>query len=136
MSPPPQPATFLLPLLAKAFPLPEVVPRPPGTPSPATSQERSGLAAQEPSRRRRPLRGQRDKRKTRPGGFSINVFGGGSGQSGLPSSSYSISDGERGGGQATLASHGLTTSTGTASTTRAGSSDSMAPTSTSWKGEK
>ena len=93
---PPSLPRFSSPLLAEPFPLPEVVPRPPGTPSPATSQERSGLAAQEPSRRRRPLGGQRDKRKTRPGGFSINVFGGGSGQSGLPSSSYSISDGHLG----------------------------------------
>ena len=98
------------------LPLPDYVPRPPGTPAPAhrqpqaahqsqahrqvfqkqgakSSQERLGLASPLPRKRRKQRHGERDKRQPEHGGgYTIDVFGGSAG-GGLPSTSYSISDG-------------------------------------------
>ena len=81
-------------VLPEPLPLPDYVPRPPGTPAPQqSSQERSGLASDFlPRKRRKQRRGQRDKRQPQ-GGYTINVFGRSSANRGLPSTSYSISDG-------------------------------------------
>ena len=66
------------------------MPRPPGTPAPQpSSQERSGLLASSPRRRRKHR--PRDKRPPQDG-YTINVYNGRQ-----PSTGYSISDGHYGG---------------------------------------